>query len=259
MHLTISRDDPDLGRVEEEIGGLLAVLPLAPDAHHQVITAVLEAVSNAVRHGRRSGGLGSVLLEAGVADGHVVVTVTDDGPGFDPGACPDPRTPERLLLPGGRGVFLMHHLMDGVDFAFPPGGGTRVTLRKSILATDGSDGGPSEGEPLMNVSTRTSGDVTVLSFKGKITIGVGDVQLRSAVREALDGGATKILLDLADVTTVDSSGVGELVGSYTTANNRGAKLALLNLPPKVHDILVITQLISVFDVFDNEDEAVRSF
>ncbi|WP_329493880.1 anti-sigma factor antagonist [Kitasatospora herbaricolor] len=255
MQLTISRDDPDLGRVEEEVGGLLATLPLAPDAHHQVITAVLEAVSNAVRHGRRSGGLGSVLLEAGVADGHVVVTVTDDGPGFDPGACPDPRAPERLLLPGGRGVFLMHHLMDGVDFAFPPAGGTRVTLRKSILATHGSDGGPSEGDLPMTVSTRTSGDVTIIDFKGRITIGVGDVALRSAVHEALDGGATKILLNLADVTTIDSSGVGELVGSYTTTNNRGAKLALLNLPPKVRDILHITQLISVFNVYDTEDEA----
>ncbi|MCX5214211.1 anti-sigma factor antagonist [Kitasatospora sp. NBC_00240] len=259
MQLTISRDDPDLGRVEEEIGGLLSTLPLAPDAHHQVITAVLEAVSNAVRHGRRSGGLGSVLLEAEVADGHVVVTVTDDGPGFDPGACPDPRTPERLLLPGGRGVFLMHHLMDGVDFAFPPDGGTRVTLRKSILATHGSDGGTSEGEPLMQISTRKSGDVTVLDFKGRITIGVGDVALRSAVREALESGATKILLNLADVTAIDSSGVGELVSCYTTTNHRGAKLALLNLPPKVQDILYITQLISVFNVYDNEDEAVQGF
>ncbi|GHH67557.1 hypothetical protein GCM10018781_23000 [Kitasatospora indigofera] len=255
MQLTIGRDDPDLGRVEEEIGALLATLPLAADAHHQVITAVLEAVSNAVRHGRRSGGLGSVLLEAGVADGHVVVTVTDDGPGFDPAACPDPRTPERLLLPGGRGVFLMHHLMDGVDFAFPPGGGTRVTLRKSIIATPGSDGGPPEGEPRMNVSTRTSGDVTVLGFKGRITIGVGDVALRRAVHEALDSGATKILFNLADVTAIDSSGVGELVGSYTTASDRGAKLALSDLPPKVQDILQITQLVSVFNVYDTEAEA----
>ncbi|MFE2912208.1 anti-sigma factor antagonist [Kitasatospora indigofera] len=255
MQLTISRDDPDLGRVEQEVGALLATLPLAPDAHHQVITAVLEAVSNAVRHGRRSGGLGSVLLEAGVADGHVVVTVTDDGPGFDPAACPDPRTPERLLLPGGRGVFLMHHLMDGVDFVFPPGGGTRVTLRKSILATHGSDGGPSEGERFMKVSTRKSGDVTIIDFKGKITIGIGDVALRSAVREALDAGATKVLLNLADVTSIDSSGVGELVGSYTTTSNRDAKLALVNLPPKVRDILHITQLISVFTVYDTENEA----
>lgn len=84
----------------------------------------------------------------------------------------------------------------------------------------------------MTVSTRTSGDVTIIDFKGRITIGVGDVALRSAVHEALDGGATKILLNLADVTTIDSSGVGELVGSYTTTNNRGAKLALLNLPPR---------------------------
>ncbi|MFC9327510.1 anti-sigma factor antagonist [Kitasatospora sp. NPDC057015] len=257
MQLTISRADPDLGRVEEAVGGLLDRLPLAADAHHQVITAVLEAVSNAVRHGRREGGLGWVLLEAGVFDGSVTVTVTDDGPGFDPGACPDPRAPERLLLPGGRGVFLMRNLMDGVEFAFPPGGGTTVTLRKSLSAAPGG-GASLQGEPRMDVSTRLSGDVTILDLKGEITIGVGDVQVRTAVREALDAGATKILVNMADVTAVDSSGIGELVGGYTTANNRGAKLALLAPPPKVRDILVITRLITVFDVYEDEAEALAS-
>jgi anti-sigma B factor antagonist len=111
----------------------------------------------------------------------------------------------------------------------------------------------------MNVNVRQRGDVTVLDLKGKITIGSGDVALRNAVQEVMSSGATKVLINMGDVSTIDSSGIGELVSAYTTATNRGAKLRLYCLPAKVTDILTITQLITVFDVYDNEDEAVRSF
>ncbi|HLX06372.1 MAG TPA: STAS domain-containing protein [Thermoanaerobaculia bacterium] len=111
----------------------------------------------------------------------------------------------------------------------------------------------------MKVNVRQRDGVTILDLKGKITIGVGDVALRNAVQEAINGGATKVVINLRDVTTIDSSGVGELVSAFTTATNRGAKLKLANLPAKVNDILQITQLITVFDVFDSEDEAIRSF
>ena len=111
----------------------------------------------------------------------------------------------------------------------------------------------------MDVSKRQVGDVTILDLKGKITIGTGDVQLRNAVQDAINSGASKVLINLHGVSTIDSSGVGELVSAYTTATNRGAKLKLINLPAKVTDILTITQLITVFDVYDSEDEAVRSF
>jgi len=111
----------------------------------------------------------------------------------------------------------------------------------------------------MKIQKRENGGVTILDLEGKITIGKGDVALRDAVHEVLDGGAKKILIDLADVTTVDSSGVGELVSAFTTVTNRGGKLKLLNLPSKVNDILQITQLITVFEVYDDESEAVASF
>ena len=111
----------------------------------------------------------------------------------------------------------------------------------------------------MNVTKRQKGNVTILDLKGKITIGAGDIALRDAVQEALSSGATNIILNLSAVTTIDSSGVGELVSSYTTATNRSAKLKLANIPAKVNDVLVITQLITVFDVYDTEDEAVASF
>jgi anti-sigma B factor antagonist len=111
----------------------------------------------------------------------------------------------------------------------------------------------------MKVDVRHREGVTILEPKGKITIGAGDVALRDAVTEALEAGGRNILLDLHQVSTIDSSGVGEMVSAYTTVTNRGGKLKLLNLPAKVVDILQITQLITVFETFDNEDEAVESF
>jgi anti-sigma B factor antagonist len=111
----------------------------------------------------------------------------------------------------------------------------------------------------MRVNVRQREGVTILDLKGKITIGVGDVALREAIHQALAAGAGKILVNLEDVSTIDSSGVGELVSAYTTVTNRGGKLRLLNLPPKVADILQITQLITVFDVYEDEEEAIRSF
>ena len=111
----------------------------------------------------------------------------------------------------------------------------------------------------MNVNVRQRDDVNILDLKGRITIGSGEVALRNAVQEALNSGAKKVLINMKDVSTIDSSGIGELVSAYTTATNRGAKLRLANLPAKVTDILTITQLITVFDVYDSEDAAIQSF
>src|SRR5687767_1716193 len=111
----------------------------------------------------------------------------------------------------------------------------------------------------MNVNVRKAGDVTIVDLKGKITIGSGDAALRQAIQEVMNSGANKVLINMADVTTIDSSGIGELVSAYTTATNRGARLKLINLPAKVTDILTITQLITVFDVYDSEAEGVSSF
>jgi len=111
----------------------------------------------------------------------------------------------------------------------------------------------------MNIPSRTNEGVTILEPKGKITIGKGDIALREAVHASLDGGNKDILINLKEVTTIDSSGIGELVSAYTTVTNRGGKLKLLRLPSKVQDILQITQLVTVFDVFDDEQEAIDSF
>ena len=110
----------------------------------------------------------------------------------------------------------------------------------------------------MKMNVRHREGVTIIAPKGKITIGEGDVMLRKAVGEALEAGAKSILADLSEVTTIDSSGIGELVSAYTTVTNKGKQLALLNLPSKVEDLLQITQLHTVFTIHDDEDEAIEA-
>lgn len=111
----------------------------------------------------------------------------------------------------------------------------------------------------LSIKDRQAGDVTILDLSGKITIGEGSVQLREAVRRMLDEGRKKILLNLGDVSYVDSSGIGELVSSYTTTGNNGGQLKLLNQTKKIHDLLTITKLVTVFETHDNEQTAVASF
>lgn len=111
----------------------------------------------------------------------------------------------------------------------------------------------------MKSSNRTVDGVEVIKLEGKITIGSGDSQLREVITNALNSGRNNLLLDMSGVTTIDSSGIGELVGSYTTVANRGGKLKLLHLPAKLNELLHVTQLITVFEVYENEQEAVKSF
>ncbi|HEY4641670.1 MAG TPA: STAS domain-containing protein [Gemmatimonadaceae bacterium] len=111
----------------------------------------------------------------------------------------------------------------------------------------------------MKATSRTVDGVEIISLQGKITIGSGDSQLREVITNAVNGGRSNILLDMSGVTTIDSSGIGELVGSYTTVTNRGGKLKLLHLPAKLNELLHVTQLITVFEVHENEQEALASF
>jgi anti-sigma B factor antagonist len=111
----------------------------------------------------------------------------------------------------------------------------------------------------LNISERRVGDVTILDMDGKITIGEGSVALRSAIRRLLEEGKKKILLNLAKVGYIDSSGIGELVSSYTSINKEAGQLKLLNLTQKLQDLLTITKLLTVFDVYDSEEEALASF
>ncbi len=111
----------------------------------------------------------------------------------------------------------------------------------------------------MKSQVREVSGVKVVDLHGKITIGSGDVQMRDTITNLVKDGATKIVVNMSGITTIDSSGVGELVGCYTTVTNKGGKLKLSNLTDKINDILTVTQLITVFDVFETEAQAISSF
>ena len=111
----------------------------------------------------------------------------------------------------------------------------------------------------LDIKERQAGDITILDMSGKVTIGEGSVALRTAIRRLLEEGKKKILLNLGGVGYIDSSGIGELVSSFTAINKEGGQLKLLNLTQKLQDLLGITKLLTVFDVYDNESDALGSF
>ena len=111
----------------------------------------------------------------------------------------------------------------------------------------------------MQIEERTVGDVIVLDLKGRITLGEGDQLLKDKVNSLVNQGRQRIILNLAGVPYIDSAGLGEIVGSYTTVSRQGGSLKLLNLTKKITDLLAITKLLTVFETFESEDEAVRSF
>jgi anti-sigma B factor antagonist len=111
----------------------------------------------------------------------------------------------------------------------------------------------------LNISTRENGGVIVVDLAGKIALGETSAKLHQELRELINGGKKKILLNLKDVTTIDSSGLGTLVASYTTAETAGADLKLENLTERATELMTITKLYTVFDIFDDEKAAVNSF
>jgi anti-sigma B factor antagonist len=106
---------------------------------------------------------------------------------------------------------------------------------------------------------REIGDVAIIDFSGKITLGEGSAMVRRMIRELVDKGHRKILFNLGDVDYIDSSGIGELVGAYTTVRGASGELKLVHLTRRVHDLMQITRLFTVFDVPADESTALRSF
>src|SRR5512142_780987 len=111
----------------------------------------------------------------------------------------------------------------------------------------------------MQIEERAVGDVMVLDVKGKITLGEGDEQLKDKVNSLVNQGHRKILLNLEGVPYIDSAGLGEIVRTYTTVSRQGGSLKLLNLTKRIKDLLSITKLLTVFETFDSEGDAIRSF
>jgi len=111
----------------------------------------------------------------------------------------------------------------------------------------------------LDLKERQAGDVTILDLSGEVRMGEGSIALRDAIRGLSDGGKKKVLLNLGGVKYMDSSGIGELIANYTTVSRQGGQLKLLNLTDRIQNLLVITKLLTVFDAYDNEAEALKSF
>ncbi|HST20046.1 MAG TPA: STAS domain-containing protein [Blastocatellia bacterium] len=111
----------------------------------------------------------------------------------------------------------------------------------------------------MDIKERVVDGVSVLDLSGKIVLGEGDGQIRERIKDLLTEGQKKILLNLGDVTYVDSAGLGALISSYTTTKREGGQLKLVNLTKRIQDLLAITKLITVFDTYDTEQEAIDSY
>ena len=111
----------------------------------------------------------------------------------------------------------------------------------------------------MKATIRQVDSVMVVDISGRITLGEGCAQLRELIRDQLAKGNKRILINLGDVSYIDSSGIGELVSAFTAVTNQGGQLKLLNLTKKVHDLLQITKLYTVFDIHDDEAKAISSF
>ena len=111
----------------------------------------------------------------------------------------------------------------------------------------------------MEIKERKAGDVTILDVKGKLSLAEGDLVLKDKIHSLVQSGNLKVLLNLADVSYIDSSALGVMVSGYTTMKRAGGKLSLLHLTKRSHELMVITKLVDVFDFFDSEKEAVESF
>ena len=111
----------------------------------------------------------------------------------------------------------------------------------------------------MQIDERIVGNVTILDLKGKITLGEGDEALRERITQLMSKDQKRILLNLADVPYIDSAGLGEIVRTYTTVKNRGGQLKLVNLTKRITDLLMITKLLTVFETFDTEQDAIKAF
>ncbi len=111
----------------------------------------------------------------------------------------------------------------------------------------------------MQIEQRAVGSVMILDLKGKITLGEGDEVLKDKINSLILQGHKKMLLNLADVPYIDSAGLGEIVRTYTTVSRQGGQLKLVNLTKRITDLLMITKLLTVFETFDNEQEALKSY
>jgi anti-sigma B factor antagonist len=192
-----------------------------------------------------------------VQDLKLVISIQDQGAGFDTKCVPDPLSPENVFAESGRGLFLMKSLMDEVKTRRLGSRGMKITMTKYHSDTQLKE--DSHMAMMMTITTRTASGVTILDLNGRLILGEETASLRDNLKSLVSTGQKKILLNMEGVSYVDSSGLGALVGGYTSVAALGGQLKLEKLNKKAKDLLQITKLLTVFEVFEDEDVAVKSF
>jgi anti-sigma B factor antagonist len=221
----------------------------------EIALAVRECTVNAVIHGNRCDPHKKVFVAAAVRNLKLVISIQDEGAGFDVACSPDPTRPENILSEAGRGLFLIKSLMDRVTIRRLASPGMKVTMTKDQSQTTFKE----DEKMSLTVASRQVGAVTVLDLNGRLVLGEETARLRETVKGLVAKGQKQILLNVAGVSYIDSSGLGALVSGYTTVAGSQGKLKLLNLTKNAKDLLQITKLLTVFEVYDEEAAAVRSF
>jgi anti-sigma B factor antagonist len=257
LHLTLDSNLEGVDAAESLVSQVAGESGFPDDDIGQISMAVRETVVNAVTHGNGYSKDKQVFFSVAVDAGRLRITVRDQGEGFNPGDVPDPTAGDNILRTSGRGLLLMRAFMDDVIVRAGAAGGTEVVLVKSLPDRPGR--GEEESKVSLSASIREVDGVSILDLSGRITLGEGSGKLRDTVREVLGTGQKKILINLRGVDYIDSSGLGELVSSYTTAANQGAKVKLCNVKEKVDNLLQITKLYTVFEILNSESEAIISF
>jgi anti-anti-sigma factor len=243
------------------------------DECYRIGMSVREGMINAFHYGNQERPDKKIHLAVDLTPEKMVIHVLDEGPGFDLASVPDPLAEENLLRTSGRGIFLMRAFMDEFEVVAGRTGGAEIIMAKKLPSVHSSGGGSGPGEPAakpkdmqeggshvaLRATYRDAGSATVVDIGGRITLGEGSALLRKTIRELLEQKRANILLNLADVDYIDSSGIGELVSGYAAVQKVGGSLKLLQLTKKVHDVLQLTKLFTVFEVYSDEHTALRSF
>jgi len=293
LNLALESRPESADRAESQIVQLAARANYAKEQCEEIALAVRESVANAVLHGNCCDPHKKVFLAAHVQAHGLVICVRDQGEGFDPAGLPDPLDPKNLYRESGRGLLMIKALMDEVVFARAALGGMELTMTKypSGRAQDrdwAKDAGqqgtgvysgpagvsngvespgrvPPETLPeekihmALKLTDRDVDGVTVVTLDGRVVLGEESSALREKVKALLAQGKKKLVLDMKNVSMIDSSGLGALVSAFSTAKTAGALLRLSSLSERSNQLLQMTKLLTVFEVSTTEADAVRAF
>jgi anti-anti-sigma factor len=224
---------------------------------HEISLAVREAMANAMLHGNQFDASKRVFLSAEWGSLGLVISIRDEGTGCEPEGVPDPLASDNILRESGRGMLLIRTFMDEVTWRRAPVGGMELIMSKHLAKHKART--REESQMNLTASNRQVADVTVVDLSGRLVLGDESQIFRQTLKNLAGQGRKKVLLNLAGVSYIDSSGLGALVGGYTTFASHHGQVKLLNLTKTIHDLLRITKLLTVLEVHNDEAAAVRSF